>query len=348
MADLGTVWMGLPLRSPIVLAASPLSKAPQDVRRAVAAGAGAVVMHSLFEEQVVDEQMAAHRFIDMRRDADAEARSVLPDADMSALDGDAYVFALEHLRQQVDVPIIASLNGTTAGGWVRFADMLAQAGADALELNLYDIATDPDEDAAQVEARQLALVEAVVRAVPIPVCVKLSPFYTALPAFVLKLAGLGVSGVTVFNRLYQPVPDIDALEVRRELMLSTPADLPLRLQALALLSPLLARSAGGGQVVELACSGGVHSGRDAAAAVVCGAQVVQLASTLLEKGPDHVAAVLAQLDAWLDEKGYASVAEARGVLDLSRTPDPHAWYRLNYMQLLEGWQPSIQRRQCDG
>lgn len=344
MADLSTIWMGLKLKSPVVLGASPISKTPQEVRRAVEAGAGAVVMHSLFEEQVVSEQMAAHHFIDMRRDADAEARGVLPDVDMSALDGEGYVFALEQLRLQVDVPIVASLNGTTVGGWVRFAEMLARAGADALELNLYELVTDPDEDAAQVEARQLALVGAVVRAVRIPVCVKLSPFYTALPAFVLKLVAQGVRGVTVFNRLYQPAPDIDQLDVRRELVLSTPAELPMRLQALALLSPLLSESAGGDQALELACSGGVHSGRDAATAIVCGAQVVQIASALLEKGSGHVAAVCAQLDVWLDEKGFASVAEARGVLDLSRTPDPHAWHRLNYMQLLEGWQPSIQRR----
>jgi len=348
MADLRTEWMGLALQSPFVLAASPLSKSPQDVRQAIEAGAGAVVMHSLFEEQVVGEQMAAHRFVDMRRDADAEARSVFPDADLSALDAEAYVYALEHLRQQIGVPIVASLNGTTAGGWVRFAALLEGAGADALELNLYDIATAPDEDAALLEARQLALVESVVSAVRIPVCVKLSPFYTALPAFVLKLAGLGVRGVTVFNRLYQPVPDIDALEVKRELVLSTPAELPLRLQALALLSPLLSARCHGGAALELACSGGVHSGLDAAAALLCGAQVVQLASVLLEKGPAQVSALRSQLDAWLDDKGYASVAEARGVLDLSRAPDPHAWHRLNYMQLLEGWQPSAHWRQCNG
>lgn len=348
MADLSTMWMGLRLKSPLVLAASPLSKAPQDARRAVEAGVGAVVMHSLFEEQVVGEQMAAHRFVDMRRDADAEARSVLPDADLSALDGEAYVYALEHLRQQIEVPIIASLNGSTAGGWIRFAALLERAGADALELNLYDIATVPDEDAAQVEARQLALVESVVQSVRIPVCVKLSPFYTALPAFVSKLAGLSVRGVTVFNRLYQPVPDIDALEVKRELVLSTPVELPLRLQALALLSPMLSQRCSGGAALELACSGGVHSGLDAAAALLCGARVVQLASVLLEKGPAHASAILSQLDAWLDGKGYASVDVARGVLDLSRVPDPHAWHRLNYMQLLEGWQSSAPWRQCNG
>jgi dihydroorotate dehydrogenase (fumarate) len=332
MAELGTTWLGLTPRSPFVLAASPLSRDCKAIVAAVNAGAGAVVMHSMFEEQLHAEQMAAHRFLDMRLDSDAEARSFLPDVDVFSMDADDYLRNLENLKQAVAVPIIASLNGTSPGGWVTYASKLASAGADALELNLYDIATNPLESAAAVEERQIALVESVVQAVSIPVTIKLSPFYTALPAFVRRLEDVGAKGVAVFNRLYQPGVDIDGLDVSRELVLSSSAELPLRLQALALLSSRVRLS--------LACTGGVHTGREAAKAIACGAHVVQVASVLLERGPQHLAVLRDELLGWLNKMGYANSGEACGVLDLSRTPDPHAWTRLNYMQLLDGWRPN--------
>lgn len=328
MVDLGTTWLGLKLKSPLVVAASPISRDPQAAAVAASSGAGAIVMHSLFEEQLVEDQMAAHRYLDSHIDLNAEARSYLPDTDLFSLDTDAYLAELKSLRECLNIPVVASLNGTTPGGWVNYAKRLADAGASALELNLYDVATRALESGSEVEARQIELVASVVVAVPIPVSVKLTPFYASLPAFVSKLEGVGVHGVTVFNRFYEPLIDLDKLEVRRTLTNSTSADLPLRLHALAVLS-----STSG---LSLACSGGVHSGEDAARAILCGAHVVQVAGALLEQGPDRIASLRDELSHWLDGKGYTSSAAARGVLNLQRVPDPTVWTRMNYIRTLEG------------
>ena len=336
MADLSTQWLGLSLKSPLVVAASPLSKDPQAIADAVAAGAGAVVLHSLFEEQLIHDQMAAHRFIDARMDMDAETQGIGAGAGAFAMDAGPHLAELERLKKRVDVPILASLNGTTPGGWTSYAKRLESAGADALELNLYEVATSPDESGAAVEDRQLEVVRSVVAAVNVPVSVKLSPFYASVPAFVRGLEEAGARGVVVFNRYYQPDIELETLDVDRHLHLSTSAELPMRLHALALLSPVTPLS--------LACTGGVHGGLDAAKAILCGAHVVQLASVLLERGPKHVAVLSAELDAWLDAKGYLSSAEARGVLDLRSAPDAHAWERLNYTRMLEGWRPREGRR----
>lgn len=329
MSDLSTTWLGLSLRSPFIVAASPLSRAPDAIGQAVAAGAGAVVMHSLFEEQLVHEQMAAHRFIDSRIDMDAETQGIRPGAGAFSMDAEPYIAELQALKRRVDVPILASLNGTTPGGWTSYARRLQDAGADALELNLYEVATSPDESGAAVEQRQLEVVRSVVQAVTLPVNIKLSPFYASVPAFVRSLAQAGARGVVVFNRFYQPDVALDTLDVDRRLLPSTPAELPLRLHALALLSPTTELSLG--------CTGGVHSGLDAAKAILSGAHVVQLASVLLEHGPRHLAVLRDELAAWLDAKGYASSAEARGVLDVGSAPDAHAWERLNYTKMLDSW-----------
>jgi dihydroorotate dehydrogenase (fumarate) len=329
MPELSTTWLGLALRTPFVLSASPLSRDPDAVARAVAGGAGAVVMHSLFEEQLRHEQMAAHRFIDARVDLDAETQGIRPGARAFSVGVDPYLRELERIKQRVDVPVLASLNGTTPGGWTRYAQDLEQAGADALELNLYEVGGHADESGAAVEARQLEVVRAVVQAVKLPVTVKLTPFYSALPAFARGLESAGARGVAVFNRFYQPDVSLDSLDVDRRLVLSTPAELPLRLHALARLSATTSLS--------LACTGGVHSGLDAAKAILSGAHVVQLASVLLQRGPEHVAVLRDELAGSLASKGYRSSAEARGVLDLRSAPDPQAWERLNYTRMLEGW-----------
>lgn len=329
MADLQTIWLGLTLKSPLVVAASPISRSPKAAAMAAASGAGAIVMHSLFEEQLVEDQMATHRFLDGHSDQNAEASSYLPKMNMLSLDADAYIAELKHLRQSLEIPVVASLNGTTPGGWVSYAKRLADGGASALELNLFDVATRPNESGPAVEARQIELVAAVVAAVAVPVSVKLTPFYASLPAFVKQLASVGASGVTVFNRFYEPLIDLETLEVRRRLTDSTSAELPLRLHALAVLSST--------SELSLACTGGVHSGEDAAKAILCGAHVVQVASALLGSGPDRMAGLRDELSSWLDGKGYSSSDAAHGVLNLERVPDPGVWSRMNYIRTLKSW-----------
>lgn len=336
MVDLSTQWLGLSLRSPLVVAASPLSRDPESIATAVAAGAGAIVMHSLFEEQLVHEQMAAHRFLDSHIDMDAETQGIGPGASAFSIDAEPYLAELAALKRRVDVPVLASLNGTTPGGWTSYARRLEGAGADALELNLYEVATSPDESGAAVEQRQLEVVRSVVDAVKLPVNVKLTSFYASLPAFVRSLERAGARGVAVFNRFYQPDIDLETLDVDRRLVPSTSTELPLRLHALAVLSPTTKLS--------LACSGGVHTGLDAAKAILSGAHVVQLASVLLERGPEHVAVLRDELAGWLNTKGYESSAEARGVLGLGSEPDPHAWERLHYTRMLDGWRARDGRR----
>lgn len=332
MADLTTGWLGLELASPYIVGASPLADDLDGLRGLVEAGAGAVVLRSVFEEQIVAEQLAVHRFIDSRIDHDAEARSFLPDSATFPVGAEPTIAYLRRVRAAVDVPVVASLNGVTPGGWTDIARQLAGGGADAIELNLYDLATDLDETSADIEDRQLRVAASVVAAVDVPVNVKLSPFYTALPNFVRRLEHAGVTGVAVFNRFYQPDVDPDTLDLDRHLQLSTPAELPLRLHALALLHGRVGAS--------LAVTGGVHSGRDAAKAILCGASGVQVVSALLAGGPGHLSRMHHELAAWLDEMGYAGVVDACGAMALGNVADPHAFERVNYARLLEGWRPS--------
>jgi dihydroorotate dehydrogenase (fumarate) len=337
VADLRTRWLGLDLAGPVVVGAGPLGNDLTTVEALVAAGAGAVVLPSLFEEQLVHEQLGAHHFLDAYVDATPEARSFLPDSDVFSLGAEGTLAQLQRLKATVDVPVIASLNGVTPGGWTSLAGELAAAGADAVELNLYDVVTDPAVSSAEVEARQLEVVAAVVAAVPVPVTVKLSATYTSVPGFAAALARAGASGITCFNRFSQPDIDLDTLGLDRRLVLSTPAELPPRLHALALLW--------GKVPVDLACTGGVHSGTDAAKAILCGAAVVQTVSALLttDRPAEALRRMISELDAWLDERGYRSVGEARGATAFDNVADPTGWERLNYARMLQGWTPRPSR-----
>jgi len=331
MADLTTTWLGLDLVSPFIVGASPIADDIPGLRRHVAAGAGAVVLRSVFEEQILAEQLAVHRYIDSYVDTDAEARSFLPESDAFPVGAELAITHLERVRAAVDVPVVASLNGVTPGGWTDIARQMQAAGADAIELNLYDLVTEFDETSAAIEERQQQIVASVADTVQIPVTVKLSSFYTALPHFVRRLEQAGARGVAVFNRFYQPEVDPDTLTVDRHLHLSTSAELPVRLHALALLH---------GRVgLSLAATGGVHTGRDAAKAILCGAHAVQVVSALLSGGPAHLAQIQTDLGTWLDEMGYRSVDEARGAMSFENVPDPHTWERVNYTRILEGWHP---------
>jgi dihydroorotate dehydrogenase (fumarate) len=329
VVDLTCDWMGLHLRSPVVIGASPLCPTVAAAQELVDAGAGAVVMPSLFEEQLVADQLAAHHFFDTLVDTDAEARSFLPDTDIFSVAATPVLERIRALTEALDVPVVGSLNGVTPGGWTTYARQLADAGAAAIELNLYDVATDPTETGDDIESRQVRVVAEVVGCVDVPVSVKLSPFYASVPSFVTRLGEAGAAGVVVFNRYYQPDLDLETLDIDRHLVLSTPAELPLRLHALALLH--------GRTELSLACTGGVHRGTDAVKAILCGAHAVQVVSALLVGGAAHLRTLRAELVGWLDERGYRDLDEARGATALDNVANPHELERLNYAHLLEGW-----------
>lgn len=327
--DLSVTYLGLRLRHPVMPGASPLVDDLDVVRRLEDAGASAIVMHSLFEEQVSREGRAAHRHFDAYGDAGPEAASYFPSSDVFALGPVEYLERLGQIRAAVGVPVIASLNGTTPGGWCEYAALMQEAGAHAIELNLYALPTDPDEDGASVEARLADVVREVRRVVTVPLAVKLSPFVTSMPAFVRRLDGVGASGYVLFNRLYQPDLDPETLVVRRALRLSDPSELAARLHLLAIVFPATRGS--------LAVTGGVHTGLDAVKAVMAGAAGVQVVSALLRHGPEHLRTIRHDLARWLAEHEYERLETARGSLSLHRCPDPAAYERANYVHLLQSW-----------
>jgi dihydroorotate dehydrogenase (fumarate) len=326
--NLSTTYLGFPLPHPLMPGASPLVDDLDMVRRLEDAGAAAIVMHSLFEEQITAEERAAIG-VDAHGESFAEATSYLPGAPPFALGPDRYLEQLRRIREAVAVPVIASLNGVTASGWLEYARLLEQAGAHALELNVYHVATDPAEPAAAVESRVLDVLRVVRAAVRVPLAVKLSPFYSAFAHLAQRLDQLGADGLVLFNRFYQPDIDPDTLEVVPALHLSDSTELLLRLRWLAILH---------GRVrPALAASGGVHTGLDALKAVMAGAHAVQLVSALLRHGPEHLALVRADLARWLEEHEYDSLAQAQGSMSLLRCPDPAAFERANYLHVLQSW-----------
>lgn len=327
--ELSTTWLGIPLSCPVILGASPLTDDIDALLACQQAGAGAMIMRSLFEEQIIAEQVATHRFVDSHTDGDAEARTFLPEASVFNAGSIPYINRLKKLVSQMKIPVFASLNGTTPGGWTQHAKELEDAGAKGIELNLYEIATNANESGQQVEERQLQALRGVVDAVKIPVNVKLSPFYSCLPAFVKSVEQTGAKGIAVFNRFYQPDVDLESLELSRDLRLSSNDELPMRLHALGVLY--------GHTTLDLAATGGVHHGDDAAKAILCGAKVVQVVSAVLHGGPAAISTILTQLNARLSAIGYRSGAEALGVMSLQNAPNPHAWERLNYARLLQSW-----------
>ncbi|MBD3162126.1 MAG: dihydroorotate dehydrogenase-like protein [Candidatus Eisenbacteria bacterium] len=327
--DLTTKYLGFELPHPLMPGASPLVDDLDTVRRLEDAGAAAIVMHSLFEEQIVSEQMATHQAIDGTSNAWAEAMSYFPEQDDYRLGPEEYLEQLRKIKEIVSVPVIASLNGTTLGGWLDYAKQMEQAGADALELNVYSLATDPAVTGPQIEQNTLEMVRAVKKGVEVPVAVKLSPFYSSLSHFAQQLDEAGVDGIVLFNRFYQPDIDIEELEVERTLQLSTSSELLLRLRWLAILS--------GNVKASLALTGGVHTEVDAIKAVMTGAHAVQVVSTLLQNGPERLQIMREAMAAWLEEHEYQSLQQMQGSMNLSRSPDPKAFERANYMHILASW-----------
>jgi len=329
--NLATEYLGLKLKNPLMPGASPLVDDLATVRRLEDAGAAAIVMHSLFEEQIELEHAALQRDVESHTESFAEALTYLPNEEDFDETSEQYLQLIAKIKATVSVPVIASLNGITPGGWVGHAKLIEQAGADALELNYYDLPSNPNKTGAEVEQRALDLVAAIRKDVKIPIAVKLSPFFSSLPNFVKQLLGAGANGVVLFNRFYQPDIDIEDLDTDSVLELSTPAELRLRLRWLAVLSAQVDTS--------YAATGGIHSAQDAVRAIMAGAHTVQMVSALLQNGTDHLATVLADLSQWLEEHEYESVAQMRGTMNLKHCPDATAFERANYLRILKSWQP---------
>jgi dihydroorotate dehydrogenase (fumarate) len=327
--DLRTTYLGFPLAHPLVPGAGPLSDDLDGVRRLEDAGAPMIVLRSLFEEQLAYEQIAAQEGIDVHAEAFAEALSYLPEPDQFRFGPESYVDHLRKVKAAVRVPVMASLNGVTPGGWVEYARLLEWAGADAIELNLFLVATDPDEAGDRIERSLIQLVTSVRAAVKVPIAVKISPFYTALPHFARQLDLAGANGLVVFNRFYEPDIDVKDQQVQRTLHLSTSAELLPRLHALAVVS--------GRTSMSLAVTGGVHTGVDALKAVMCGAHAVQVVSCLLLNGPSRLAVLRAELEQTLERNEYESLAQVCGTMTMTRAPNPKAFERVNYMQILQSW-----------
>lgn len=327
--DLSTTYLGLKLPHPLMPGASPLADDLDSVKRLEDAGAAAIVMRSLFEEQIASEQLGALAHVHGHEGTSAEARGFFPPADVFALGPAEYLEQIQKIRAQVKLPVIASLNGTTRGGWLDYARLIEAAGASALELNLYVIATDPQENSAALETRLIEVVAEVCKSVRIPVAVKLSPFISALPHFARRLEAVGAAGLVLFNRFYQADIDVEELEVRRALNLSTPAELLLRLRWLAILS--------GKTKGSLAVSGGVHDAEGAIKAVMAGAHAVQMVSSLLHHGPMHLRRMREAMEKWLEAHEYESLAQMRGNMGLEKCPDPLAYERANYAAILQSW-----------
>jgi dihydroorotate dehydrogenase (fumarate) len=327
--DLSTNYLGLKLAHPLMPGASPLVDEIDTVRRLEDAGAAAIVMRSLFEEQIAREQVATFIHTEAHGQSFAEALTYFPSPESFHLGPEEYLEQVRKVKQAVSVPVVGSLNGSTMGGWLEYAKLIEQAGADALELNVFVLGSNANESGAQIELRTVQMVQAVRKAVRIPVAVKLSPFYTSLAHFAAKLDEVGVEGLVAFNRFYQPDIDVEELQVRRQVHLSSSAELPLRLTWLAMLSPKVKAS--------LAVSGGVHTVVDVVQSIMAGAHAVQLVSCLLKRGPSYLGTLRQELTQWLEEHEYHSLHQAQGSMNLAACPDPTVYSRVNYMLLLQSW-----------
>ncbi len=326
MTDLRTHYLGLELANPIVPSASPLGQRIDTLRRLQDAGAAAVVLPSLFEEQIEHEEMQIHGALEAGADSFAEAPTYLPALEDYNTGSDAYLRHLEATKGELEIPVIASLNGISLGGWTKHARRLQDAGADALELNVYFIAADADESGDAVERRYLDLVGAVRAEVTIPLAVKIGPFFSSVGHMAGRLVEAGADGLVLFNRFMQPDIDLDSLRVDPMLTLSSSDELRLPLRWIAILHGRIQAS--------LAATTGVHTGADALKVLLAGADVVMMASALLHHGPEHVAVVLREIEVWMAEREYTSVEQLKGSMSQANIANPVAFARANYAQLV--------------
>jgi dihydroorotate dehydrogenase (fumarate) len=333
MPDLTTTYLGLQLKNPLVASASPLSKKVANVRRLEDAGAAAVVMYSLFEEQITHESHELDHYLERGTHSYAESLSYFPDLDTYNMGPEPYLEHLYKVKQAVDIPVIGSLNGISAGGWVDYAGRIEQAGADALELNIYYLPTDLDLSSAELEDEYVRLVREVRAAVKIPIALKLSPFFTALPHVAKRFVEAGANGLVLFNRFYQPDFDLEELEVVPNLELSTPQEVRLPLRWIALLY--------GRIEADFALTSGVHTAQDVLKAMMAGTSVTMMTSALLQHGMGRLMHILTDLQEWMVEHEYESIQVMKGSMSQRAVADPAAFERAHYMRALSSFDRSL-------
>ncbi len=326
MIDLSTDYLGITLKNPLVPSASPLARDPDAAKRLEDAGASAIVMNSLFEEEVTADEDRLDHLMHYQDIGHGEAASYLPAEDSYKTQLESYLEQLEGLKHSLEIPVIASLNGTTASGWTRHAKQLQQAGADALELNVYYLPTDMTQSPDTVEARYVEILSEVKKQVEIPVIMKLSSQFSSVGNFVQKLESAGANGVSLFNRYYLPDIDLETLDVIPSLTLSTSVESHLSMRWIAMLY---------GRVnITLAATSGIHTADDAIKMLLAGADVTHMCSALLHHGPAHLGKVLQGIEQWMEEKEYASVAQLKGSVSHDKSTDPSAFERSNYIKVL--------------
>ena len=326
MTDLSTTYLGLTLKNPLVASASPLSKKLDRAKKLEEAGISAIVMYSLFEEQIIHESLELDHFLNRGSESFAEALSYLPDGGLYGISPEKYLNQVAGLKKALTIPVIGSLNGVSKGGWTNYARKIEEAGADALELNLYFIPTELDMTSSNIEDMQVELVAEVKSAIKIPLAVKISPFVTSIPNFVKRLVDAGADGLVMFNRFYQPDFDLDELEIVHSLDLSTSAELRLPLRWISILH---------GKVnSDFALTSGVHSYKDVLKAMMAGAKVAMTASHLLHDGEQAVGPILSELEEWMKEKEYESIQQMQGSMSQKSVKEPAAFERANYMKVL--------------
>jgi dihydroorotate dehydrogenase (fumarate) len=330
MIDLSTSYLGLKLKNPLVHSASPLSEHVDTMRRVEDAGASAIVMHSLFEEQITHESRQLDHYLSYGAESHAEARSYFPEAHTYRVGPDGYLEKIRLAKAALSIPVIGSLNGVSRGGWVEYARSIQQAGADALELNIYMIPTDPEMSGPEVEQMYVDTVAAVRGEVTIPLAVKVAPYFSAMANMARRLQSAGADGLVLFNRFYQPDIDLEELEVVPHLVLSTSWEMRLPLRWVAILY---------GRVdVDFAITSGVHSHEDVLKGVMAGASVTMMTSAVLQSGIGHVRTVLDGLARWMEAREYRSIGQMRGSMSQKHVAEPAAFERANYMKMLHSWQ----------
>lgn len=327
--DLSTTYMGLKLAHPVVPSASPLSTNLDSIKRLEDAGAPAVVMYSLFEEQIEREMQLLHFYHEHSADSHAEATSYFPVAKQYGVEADQYVGLIRKAKAATAIPIIGSLNGVTPGGWVEYARAIQDAGADAIEVNVYFLPTDPQMAGPQVEQRYVEILREVKKNVHVPVAMKLSPYFSAPAHMAGQLAHAGANALVLFNRFYQPDIDLESLEVAHRLVLSSSDELRLPLRWVSILHGRLD--------CDFAVTGGVHTHEDVLKSLLAGARVAFMASALLMHGPAHIGVTVAALKEWLEAHEYESVSQMVGSMSQQRVRNPDAYVRANYMRMLDSW-----------